>query len=222
MAFVHIGKGELTGVTRSDNPVSTPIANLSRRLAPFLLLLWALPSLAGEPGKLIGQFQAALEALAQAEEPSFEARFTQLQPVIERTHDLPFIARLTLGFHWNELDETQRAAFVARFGELSVANYASRFGALDGNQFRVVEEQAQPRGRYLVRAELSRREAPPVSFDYLLHETEAGWRIVNILVDGVSDLALKRAEYAKILRDEDFDALLATLSGQIQRLAAED
>ena len=182
-----------------------------------LLLFFSLPSIATEPVELIEQFQAALE-LAQETTASYDERFAQLQPVIERTHDLPFIARLTLGFQWKELDDAQRDRFVARFSELSVANYASRFGELGGNAFRIVGDQAQPRGRHLVRAELSRREAQPVSFDYLLHETEAGWRIVNILVDGVSDLALKRAEYSKILRDQDFEALLATLSGQTEQL----
>ena len=176
--------------------------------------------MAAAPVDLIEQFQAALEQVALTDAGSYEERYAQLQPVIERTHDLPFVARLTLGFQWNDLDDSQRDRFVARFSELSVASYASRFGTLGGSAFRIVDDQAQPRGRHLVRAELSRREAQPVSFDYLLHETEAGWRIVNILVDGVSDLALKRAEYSKILREQNFDALLATLSaqtGQLQR-----
>ncbi|MBL8528930.1 MAG: ABC transporter substrate-binding protein, partial [Burkholderiales bacterium] len=40
-------------------------------------------------------------------------------------------------------------------------------------------------------------------------------RIVNIVADGISDLALKRAQYTSIMEREGFDSLLAKLSQKI-------
>ena len=45
------------------------------------------------------------------------------------------------------------------------------------------------------------------------------WRIVNIIVNGVSDLALKRAEYNSLLEREGFQALIAKLEEQIRGYA---
>jgi hypothetical protein len=41
---------------------------------------------------------------------------------------------------------------------------------------------------------------------------------VNIVVDGVSDLALKRGEYGRLMDEGGFSALMADLDRQIQRL----
>ena len=54
---------------------------------------------------------------------------------------------------------------------------------------------------------------------YLLHHVNNQWRIVNIIVNGVSDLALKRAEYNSLLEREGFQALIAKLEEQIRGYA---
>ena len=41
------------------------------------------------------------------------------------------------------------------------------------------------------------------------------WKIINILADGVSDLALKRAEYSAIIQRDGFSALLSLLEQKI-------
>ena len=55
--------------------------------------------------------------------------------------------------------------------------------------------------------------------EYLLQqEGAAGWRIINIVADGVSDLALKRAEYQRILSTGSIDTLITELEAQTERL----
>lgn len=51
----------------------------------------------------------------------------------------------------------------------------------------------------------------PISFDYILRPGKGGWRIVNILAEGVSDLALKRVEYRAILQRDGFSTLIDML-----------
>lgn len=185
-----------------------------RLLPSLMLLLLATTARAEDARFLIENFHAALAGVSAGQAVDYDARYDALAQIVDTTHDLEFISRLTLGLHWNELDEAQRAAFVQRFRELSIATYAARFAELDEDQFEIVERVAQPRGRELVRAQLHIADREPLSFDYLLHATDDGWRIVNIIVDGVSDLALKRAEYSQQMRDGDFDTLLTLLDEQ--------
>ena len=59
-----------------------------------------------------------------------------------------------------------------------------------------------------------------MTLTYVLHQTEDGpWKVINVVANGVSDLALKRAEYQRILRDGDFAELLEHIGEQSQRLA---
>jgi len=53
-----------------------------------------------------------------------------------------------------------------------------------------------------------------------LHRDGEQWRIVNIVVDGVSDLALKRAEYGRLMDAGGFQAVLDELAQQTERLRA--
>jgi ABC-type transporter MlaC component len=71
----------------------------------------------------------------------------------------------------------------------------------------------------VVHARLIKSSGEPVKFDYIMRRTDGGWRIVNIIVDGVSDLALKRAEYTSVMRDQSFEALIAQLRQKVQDYA---
>jgi phospholipid transport system substrate-binding protein len=130
-----------------------------------------------------------------------DSRYAQLLPVVRDTHDLPFIAQLTIRRQWRDLDETARQRFVAAFERLSVMTYATRFSGVTADTFRIVDAESLEGGRVGVDAEIRRAEAPSIPLEYILQHSGSEWRIVNILADGVSDLALKRAQYQRVLRD---------------------
>jgi len=54
----------------------------------------------------------------------------------------------------------------------------------------------------------------------VLHYSDAGWRIINIVVDGVSDLALKRSAYQRTFLASGFTGLLDSLDDETARIAA--
>ena len=73
-----------------------------------------------------------------------------------------------------------------------------------------------PRDYILVRSQFTRSNGDTVSFDYLLRQNKKGWRIINILADGVSDLALKRVEYRSILKQKGFKDFIDMLKKKIE------
>ena len=58
-----------------------------------------------------------------------------------------------------------------------------------------------------------------MALDYLLHETPDGLRVVNVIAEGVSDLSLKRAQFAAVIRDHGIEELLRRLEEQVAELA---
>ena len=192
-----------------------------KRLLLILITLLPLAVQAG-PQQVIEEFHSALLEFSQSDVADFDQRFALLEPVVEGTHDLDYISRLTLGRHWRGLEPQQREAFTTRFARLAIANYTARFPQFSGESFEIVEQTSQPRGIELVRTRLNRPDETALEFDYMLRETESGWRIVNILVNGVSDLALKRAEYSSLLAEGSMSGLLETLDRQYTRLSSAD
>jgi phospholipid transport system substrate-binding protein len=171
-----------------------------------------------EPAAVVNELHEGIVAVAADSPGDVEARYAKLEPLVARTHDLPYIAELSIRRTWADLADEQRQRFVAAFSRLSVMTYASRFGTATPATFEISSSEDAGNGRVLVHALINRASDPDVSLDYMLHETDDGWKIINILADRVSDLALKRAEYSRVLSTGTIDALIAELESQTEEL----
>jgi phospholipid transport system substrate-binding protein len=168
------------------------------------------------PGATIATLQAGLIAAAK---PTIDERYRMLEPLIVATHDLPYIAEFALRRQWASLTEDQRQRFVDAFQRLSVMTYAARFGNVAADSFRALEVgEPDAGGRVQVTTAIKREGQADVPLEYLLQEDAQGWRIVNIVADGVSDLALKRAEYQRVFASGGIEGLIAELEQQTARL----
>lgn len=156
-----------------------------------------------------------IHAMKKGDELGYRGRLELLTPVIDRSHDIDTIIRSALGANWNTLNEDQQQSITKTFRRLSIATYAERFNRYNGEQFQIIEQRSLPRDQILVRSKLIQADSNPINFDYVLRQNKEGWQIINILVDGVSDLALKRAEYNAILKRDGFPALIAMLEQKI-------
>jgi len=72
--------------------------------------------------------------------------------------------------------------------------------------------------RVYVHASLTPADGEDVILAYTLERKSDGWQIVNVVADGVSDLALRRAEYSRVIRNGGFEALMEHLDEQIAAL----
>ena len=200
---------------------------LSKRLAAGALL--GLACLSGALAQASGPQQVVerlheslLEVMRNAGELGYEGRYERLEPVLEQSYDFPFMIRVALGPTWRELDERQRAELTKLFTDMSVANYAARFDGFDGERFEILGEAPGPREAVLVESRIVLPDDDPVELNYLLRESEDGWRIIDVLLDArYSELARQRAEFAAVLRDGGVPDLVATLERKIAQLTAE-
>ena len=175
---------------------------------------------ANEPSEVVKTLQNSLvEVMKEGETLGYQGRYEKLEPVVLDCHDIPFVARLSVGKYWKSLDDQQRNTLVKTFRQLSIATYADRFDAYSGEQFAFISEKKLPREKILVETEFTKSDGQKLQFNYLLRKTRDQWKIVNISVDGVSDLALKRAEYMSLVKNDGFPALINKMEGQIQRYA---
>ncbi len=154
--------------------------------------------------------------MREADSLGFAGRRDRLAPVIEGVFDLPLIARASTGRYWKKLDEAQRARLVDSFSRLTVATYAGRFDGYDGESFRIGSQGPAPRETVLVNSELVKSDGDTVELNYLLRETDAGWRIIDVYLDGVySELATRRSVYAGLIRNKGIEGLIAAIEDKI-------
>jgi len=165
---------------------------------------------------VVAHFQSVLLSIMRdADGLGFKGRFERLEAEVKRSHDLPTIARLTTGRYWRSLDEQQQGRFIDTFTRLVIATYAHQFDGYDGESFKRKSARSLKRGRFLVRTELVKSNGKSVHLDYVLHYRKGRWSIINIIADGVSDLALKRVEYSHVLARDGFNVLVSMLERKI-------
>jgi phospholipid transport system substrate-binding protein len=182
---------------------------------------------AAEPSKssavqLVQKFeQELIDVMKNGKTLGFKGRYEKLEKAVSDSHDLPKIARIVVGKEWEKLTEAQQQKLVDVFSRLSIASYAHNFKEFSGEAFTFDNEEQTARGGVVVHSHLTIPDDKPVKFDYMLKEKGDSWRIINIIANGVSDLALKRSEYTTILQREGFDALIAKITEKIDNYAKQ-
>ena len=200
------------------------------RAGLFLLCLWSHPpgawAATAEADPITAPVHALhdslLEIMRQSQSAAYEARYARMEKIVADHFDIPLIARVVLGRHWQALEAGQQQAFIDLFARLTVATYVGRFDAFDDQSFRMLQTRALRENRYLVKTAFESPGAAAVSFDYIVQQTDAGWKIISVIAAGVNDLSLKRAEYSGLIRDQGYPALVGSLEEKIRALQRPD
>ena len=183
------------------------------------LLMTVAPAYAADANgakQVVDKFQTVLlDVMKNGKQLGYTGRYEKLYDAVANSHDLNKIARITVGKEWENLSEAQQQSLVDAFSKFSVASYAHNFKDYAGESFVFDSEEETTRGGVVIHARLLIPDEKDVKFDYMLKEIGDNWRIINIIANGVSDLALKRSEYTNILQREGFDALIAKINEKI-------
>ena len=184
------------------------------------LLVPARAMAADTPAAAVEMLHEALLALMQdAANLSVEQRYERIAPTLSATYDFQTMTRLAVGTAWTEASPEQRAALTEAFGRLSIATYAKRFSGYSGERFETLGEKEGPRGTTLVETRLVRPADPLVPLTYVLQKQQQGFRIIDVILQGsISELAVRRSEYAQVLRQSGVDGLKRLLDGKADEM----
>jgi len=175
-----------------------------------------------EPAQVISRLNVALiEAMRGGKELGFSGRYRLLQPVVTETFLLPYMASVSVGRHWKTLTEEQQRQFEEVYAVWSIANYAKNFDEYAGERFEITK-QSQTAGGAAVVSKLLNFKGKETEFDYRLRLTEGAWRIVDMRISGVSQLANTRAQFMSVLDQKGVDELVASLKRKLREFSQGD
>ncbi len=209
----------------TDVWVATSIA---RRVLPVLVVLCALAPAPGSaqantPRGVVEDFHAQLIAVMK-EGPALghAGRARRLEPVVTRAFHLPVMIQVATGAHWRQATPAQHEALAAAFTRFSVATYAKNFKKFAGEKFETLDERPGPQNTTLVDTRLVESDGHKVEITYVMKKGTDAWKVVDVIVDkGISELALRRSEFSRELRDAGVDSLVATLNRKASELGAD-
>jgi phospholipid transport system substrate-binding protein len=215
---IAMAEAKSPAVSKASRP---ECARKRRRLllaAAGLPLVCATPARAqGEAGdaavKVVHAFyDSLLGVMKQAKELGVRGRYDRLSAPIRATFDLAAMTRIAVGPDWNATPAEQQATLVEEFTRMTIATYANRFDGYAGERFEVEpSSEARPTGR-IVHTRLVQSSGEPIVLNYLLRDSGAGWKIVDVYLTGtISELATRRSEFAALLKSGGPNALIESL-----------
>src|SRR5260370_40608796 len=179
-------------------------------LSIFSYPVHATPASGGDAVQRL--YDALLSTMKNGRTLGQSGRFTQLEPVVRRTFDIPSMARLSVGPSWATLTEAQRQQVTESVGRYISAIYADRFDSYAGQRLEVTGEQSAPSG-VMVKSQIIKASGEPVKVDYMMRRRGEAWLISDVYLDGaISEVATRRSEFAAILRNDGIDGLIAALN----------
>ena len=171
------------------------------------------PSREVGPSEVVKTFYAQLvDVMKQGDRLGFEGRYKRLDPVLRQTFNLPLMAKFAVGLGWSSATPAERERITAAFAQFSIATWANRFAAYDGEQFSVTGENSAAAGK-LVETTIRPKAGEAVALSYLMKQDDKGvWRIVDVFMNGsISELATRRAEFSSVIKRDGIEALVNTL-----------
>ena len=134
--------------------------------------------------------------------------------------DFQRMTSLAVARNWRGASPEQQGALVAEFRTLLVRTYSSSLSSyrdqeIDYKPLRAAAGDAE----VIVRSAVRRPGAEPMTIDYDMANTPAGWKVYDVKVAGVSLVITYRETFAAAVRESGIDGLIKALADK-NRLAA--
>jgi phospholipid transport system substrate-binding protein len=127
--------------------------------------------------------------------------------------DFTRMTRLAIGRNWAQASDAQREALTREFRTLLVRTYSTslsqyRNQTIDVKPLKLVTGDTDA----VVKTLVNQPGGQPIPIDYGMERTEKGWKVYDVIVDGVSLVTTYRGSFNDQIQKTGIDGLVKTLS----------
>lgn len=141
---------------------------------------------------------------------SLEQKKDRVESIAYERFDFELISRLVLARNWNAMSAQQQRDFIDAFKKHLSATYRDTLDEYRDEKIAIQGSRAEARGDVTVLT-LVRQGSGDTKVDYRLRKTDAGWRGIDVIIEGVSLVQNFRTQAQEIISSEGADALIQKL-----------
>ena len=132
--------------------------------------------------------------------------------------DMNFIGQFVLGRNWRTANAKQREEFISVYRDLNIATWSKRFNEFKGKNF--VFKGTSPsnsKGQIFVDTVVPMDQGEPAKVLWRVREKNGEYKIVDIIIEGVSLAQASRSEYTAFIKNNPggIDALIKNLQEKL-------
>ena len=152
---------------------------------------------------------------------SNEEKDKRFYELLDGALDMEFIGQFVLGRNWKIATPTQRQDFIKVYRDLNIKTWSKRFNEFEGKNF--VFKGTTPsssKGQVFVNTEVPMDQGAPAKVLWRVREKNGNYKIVDIIIEGVSLAQASRSEYTSFIKNNPggLDALIKDLNNKLNKL----
>ncbi len=127
--------------------------------------------------------------------------------------DFERMSRIVLGRNWKSANKEQQTQFVNEFRTLLVRTYSSALAKYRNQTINYKPMRAAAADTDVtVKTEIVQPGGPPVLVDYSLQKEDDGWKVYDVVIEGVSLVTNYRGQFANEIKQGGMDGLIQRLA----------
>ena len=153
--------------------------------------------------------QKTLKEISQNESSDI---FLKTLEAVKTLYDAEKMIQMIVGNQWKTITKEEKKKLTQVFEEYITSNYLRMFKKIKKPSFKLIDEKKIGNDYKLIKTYLIINDNENVEINYLLIKNKNGWRIFDVLLAGsVSEIATKKSEFSKYLKNNDINQLINAL-----------
>jgi len=168
---------------------------------------------AGEPTDQLKRSVDEVLKVLQTQKDS-EPRRAEIRRIAASLFDFDETAKRALGPHWQQRTPAERDEFVKLFTELLENAYVGKIDRYEGEKIAYLGETVDA-DQATVKTRIVTKQGTDVPVDYRMLKEKDGWRVYDVIIEGVSLVGNYRTQFNKIIQTSSYQDL-------VNRMRAKD
>lgn len=176
-----------------------------------LTLAAATPALAQTPSQVVDGLASQVIAVLKNGQLDTQQKRTEVETIVYAAIDFTTLSKLVLARNWPKFSAEQRTTFEQEFRQHLSMTYGRNVDNYKNEKVQILGERPESRGDVTVQSKIVRGGSEDVVVDYRLRQSDGQWKIIDVIVEGVSLVSNFRSQFQDIVANGGPDRLLALL-----------
>jgi phospholipid transport system substrate-binding protein len=178
-----------------------------------LLVAWlGTPAAAQTPSQVVDALASQVIAVLKDGQLDTARKRTEIEELAYGAIDFPTLSKLVLARNWPKFSTPQRDEFEQEFKEHLSMTYGRNVDNYKNEKVAILGERPEARGDVTVQTKILRGGgSEDVIVDYRLRQREGQWKIIDVVIEGVSLVSNFRSQFQDIVANGGPDRLLVLL-----------
>jgi phospholipid transport system substrate-binding protein len=151
----------------------------------------------------------------------------RVRPALEKCFAFDLVTRQSMGPGWRQFSATDQKRVTELFSELMIRTYSSRVVGTQrpkityGTTVTLASDRCEIPTRVIASSRLTASSSnEPIAVVYRIIKLPAGWRIYDVIIEGVSFVSNYRAQFDELIKKGGAPLVIRTLEAKLAAPAA--